>query len=353
MPVGDGIVWSSTVPTDTDFAYMIDDYIRHTSTGVQGRMDREHVWPAAHTGTSSAGHHRFVTFQALTAAPVLSAGLGQVGAIYMLSTGTGYTVVYEDSGGTSRDIVSEDGTVGSTSPTYSQGVIIENNASTPNTKIDANADVLSIENISVTSVDLTIDCSSTGANKLDAGSLAADTWYYVWAIYDPSTTTTAGLISTSATSPTMPTGYTKKRLIGYCKTNASTATFDKFIQFGNNFYHDTRVTLASASGSGWTTGTECNTTGKRGIPPGVRCGLFSLICDDLGATIATIGVSIRPNGSSANDIMYPYVLLSNIARGGGSYIESAVSSSQKIDWYVVGGGTTDTVYCNGFRAHLF
>ena len=53
-----------------------------------------------------------------------------------------------------------------------------------------------------TAVNLTVDITVSGVNGLDTGSEAASTWYYIWVIYNG--TTVAGLLSTSATAPTMP-----------------------------------------------------------------------------------------------------------------------------------------------------
>lgn len=53
----------------------------------------------------------------------------------------------------------------------------------------------------------------TNQGGLDTGS-ASDTTYYVWIINRTDTNVTDVLFSTSATSPTMPTSYTKKKLIG-------------------------------------------------------------------------------------------------------------------------------------------
>jgi hypothetical protein len=65
---------------------------------------------------------------------------------------------------------------------------------------------------------VTINWATNGVNGLDTGSLAANTWYYVWIISDG--TNFKGLGSASYTSPTMPSGYTYKLLVG---TNVTTA----------------------------------------------------------------------------------------------------------------------------------
>lgn len=75
--------------------------------------------------------------------------------------------------------------------------------------------------LAANAANMTVDCTGTGANGLDAGALAATTWYYVWLIANSGdSAATAGLASTTA-APTMPGGYTFRRLIGFMKTDAA------------------------------------------------------------------------------------------------------------------------------------
>lgn len=117
-----------------------------------------------------------------------------------------------------------------------KGLIITNNSGTPNTQIDVDATAVTVETtdgvaIRLNNIDLTINCAGTGANGLDAGALANSTWYNVWIIFNPATGTTAGLISSSATSPTMPSGYTFKARFGAVITDG-TAIFRRTRQLG-------------------------------------------------------------------------------------------------------------------------
>lgn len=68
-------------------------------------------------------------------------------------------------------------------------------------------------------VSLTINSAASGLNGLDTGSLAASTWYSVWVIGNG--TTVAGLLSMSATAPTLPAGYTYSARIGWIRTDGS------------------------------------------------------------------------------------------------------------------------------------
>ena len=55
--------------------------------------------------------------------------------------------------------------------------------------------------------------AGTNQGGLDTGTVANSTWYYIWAIYNPTTDVAGYLLSASASSPTMPSGYTYKRLL--------------------------------------------------------------------------------------------------------------------------------------------
>lgn len=68
---------------------------------------------------------------------------------------------------------------------------------------------------------LNVDITASGVNGLDAGSEAANTWYYLYLIKHNTNGTVAGLFSTNPTAPTMPSGYTHRRLIGAVRNNNS------------------------------------------------------------------------------------------------------------------------------------
>ncbi len=76
--------------------------------------------------------------------------------------------------------------------------------------------------------------ANTGNGSLDAGGIAASTWYYVFLIGKPSTNVTDVLISLSPTAPTLPALYTKQRRIGAFVTDGSSNILD-FSQKGDKF----------------------------------------------------------------------------------------------------------------------
>ena len=80
-----------------------------------------------------------------------------------------------------------------------------------------------------------VDFATNGLNGLDTGSLSANTWYYLFGIYNPTTQISGVIASTSKTTPTLPSGFTKKKYLNAAlKTNAS-SQFQTFTQMDNKF----------------------------------------------------------------------------------------------------------------------
>jgi len=128
------------------------------------------------------------------------------------------------------------------------------NGGTPATQVAVTADAVVVQNGSlgtarVTSVNLTISTGSNGANALDTGSVAAQTWYFVYVIYNSTSTTVAGLISLSATSPTLPSGYTYYARVGAVVTDASTNLLHT-LQLGNRAQYVCTATASTTSTGG-------------------------------------------------------------------------------------------------------
>lgn len=74
--------------------------------------------------------------------------------------------------------------------------------------------------VTARTVALTINTATSGANGLDSGMLSASTWYAVFVIRKPDGTT-AGLVSLSASAPTMPSGYTYRARVGWIRTDGT------------------------------------------------------------------------------------------------------------------------------------
>ena len=108
-----------------------------------------------------------------------------------------------------------------------------------NAAVSYTADEIMVESSSnqyqvLRSVSVAPALTASGANGLDTGTSTVSTWYSVWVIWNG--ITTAGLLSLSATSPTMPSGYTHKARVGWVITDSTTANKYPigFVQAGRN-----------------------------------------------------------------------------------------------------------------------
>lgn len=68
----------------------------------------------------------------------------------------------------------------------------------------------------------TINFATTGLNALDAGAIAANTLYYIYAVVNGSGT--IGLVASTSSTTTGPTGYARWKEIGRCRTLSTAAT---------------------------------------------------------------------------------------------------------------------------------
>lgn len=106
---------------------------------------------------------------------------------------------------------------------------------------------------------LTADITSSGANGLDTGTEASDTFYAVHVIGDSTgVNATASLLSTSNTAPTLPSGYDVFRFVGWVLNN-SASDFMNFISEGKDSELiityatniDDRAVLTAGSATTW------------------------------------------------------------------------------------------------------
>lgn len=145
---------------------------------------------------------------------------------FKTASGTGYAVVQ----GTATNLFCDGTNVvlsGVTSPAQSvQGAFknLQLNSTGSSTQVFVVADELVVEStagVFVTLRNLNIAGSTTSA--LDIGSVASNTGYYVWVVYNGASPIV--LFSLSATSPVMPGGYTYKARVGWIYTDGAGSFF--------------------------------------------------------------------------------------------------------------------------------
>lgn len=147
-------------------------------------------------------------------------------------------------------------------------------------------------------VSVTPSLATSGANGLDTGTSAINTWYSVWVIWNG--TTAAGLLSTSATAPTLPSGYTHKARVGWVRSdsNASNKFPLSFVQADNE------VQYKIAAGSNVTSmiGVASGVSGSPTTPTYTSIAVGSFVPPTAGAV--TISV-INPTGTSSVIVAAP------------------------------------------------
>lgn len=122
------------------------------------------------------------------------------------------------------------------------GCQLSNDGASPNTVLDVSAGQATSDD-QTTTMNLTAITGSTGGTfvvgtgntKLDTGTIAINTWYHVFVIERTDTGIVDILFSTSATTPTLPANYTKKRRVGSFKTASATTNILAFTQDGDYF----------------------------------------------------------------------------------------------------------------------
>ena len=119
--------------------------------------------------------------------------------------------------------------------------------------VDIDADYLTVFDSNsygaiLPAVNLTATITSSGANGLDTGS-EAEIWYHIYVIYNG--TTVASLLSASATSPTMPSGYTYKKYVGAVYNHNT--HFRNFHQIGNDVGIGRNLVSATNFTTSWVT----------------------------------------------------------------------------------------------------
>ena len=112
-----------------------------------------------------------------------------------------------------------------------------------------------------TNVSVQANCATSGvANGLDTGALAASTWYYIYAIYNPTTATVASLVSLTAptlqalggvSGPLLPSGYTYLALVGAAITNGSNQLLEFRIVNRRAFFPEVTVFSGFSPTGSW------------------------------------------------------------------------------------------------------
>lgn len=182
------------------------------------------------------------------------------------------------------------------------------------------------------SLSSTLTISASGAGGLDTGSESTATWYTVWGIGSDAGTITA-LISASATSPTLPVGYTFKGKLGLFYNNAS-ANIVPFYQRGDTVTQN----LYAEALSGGTATSYTSVSLAAFVPPIaktalLRCNLYT------SSGAHDIAAEIAPSGSGTTTIYGKSVLRGQALSstwGMTDMAEVFMSTAQQVSYQTIG-----------------
>ncbi len=199
-----------------------------------------------------------------------------------------------------------------------QKITIANNTSDPNNDIDFSGGNFVFSDFSgqayVPAMTKRLDANWTaGTNQggLDTGTKANSTWYYCYTIYNPTTQASDFLFSASATSPTLPSGFTKLKYIGSILTNSS-GNIIAFKQVDNYFYFPEILDASPTPTSGVYSTYTLSVPKQNNIIAMVRSSIaytgtgvtsVNIYFRATGTSIAFIGHGFATNGYTSNSIV--------------------------------------------------
>jgi hypothetical protein len=239
---------------------------------------------------------------------------------------------------TSADIKGAGGIL--TLPKMLAGLILSNDATSPNTVIDIDVGsacsddgtTMMVLGAAWTKTLAGPWTAGSGNAGLDTGTVAVATWYHVFLIERTDTSVVDVLFSTSPTAPMMPANYIKKRRIGSVATAAAPSTIQQFLQTGDFFlWKNPLPVLSNANfGVGMTNLTVA-------APPGVRTiALITVYLASPSAGVNTMIYATESNGQANNSIN----LFQGAGLGAGSDFQILTNTASNVAFYSGIGGAS-------------
>lgn len=211
-------------------------------------------------------------------------------------------------------------------------------------------DILQVGQCQLTSGNFAIDADGgTGALKLDKGSLAADTWYYIWVICKAAGADPTALISLSATTPTLPANYLYQRRVGSCRATSTSAIREFFTNSYNVHWYGERYTPLSAGTQAAYTDVDLSTY----LPPTSTTATLNL---ESTREASANGITVKPKGISTS----ARYMVQFIQGNGATKVTGRTSAfcptdeNQTIQYFVtsVTNNGSGTIYLMGYADNL-
>jgi hypothetical protein len=199
-------------------------------------------------------------------------------------------------------------------------------------------------------ISLTLSTSTTGANALDTGTIAASTWYYTYVIYG--TAGGACLMSLSSSAPTLPTGYTYYCRVGVVRTNASNYLY-RTIQYGRRtqYIMDGTIltglpTMASGTAGSFSTPTWVAISTGSFVPP--TAFVINLSVSSPGGN----SVIVAPNSAYGGDGNSTNPPFADTHPNSNSQTITVSMILESINVYWAASGASCGLFCSGWEDNL-
>jgi len=190
----------------------------------------------------------------------------------------------------------------------------------------------------------TINLSTIGVNGLDTGTLQANTTYHIFEIKDLTNNLVKTITSTSLTSPTLPSGFTKKKHIFSFITNAS-SQLRPFEIDGNYVRYLTQITDFATP-----TATSPTLTSQISIPPNSYGDLhIQWISFSTGAGWS---LYLYNTSDNAKTILQSGISIAGYIMDASTNITIKVDNNRQLNYYVSGGGGAFNLYTQGYYLYL-
>ncbi len=233
---------------------------------------------------------------------------------------------------------------------YANGLLISNNSTTPNTKLDvASGSILDSTGVYqlVSDASITINAAANGLNGLDTGSLAASTVYYVYLVADPVTQLPIGAMVSASATPLMPFGYSAYALIGYVTTDASSHFLLGYWTAGNSsrrsFVYDAPQATSVTAGNA----TSYTAVALTAFVPAVQNTPVSMAYSFTpGAASRTL--SLTPGNATGAAVTITGQVTSVVVSGNASVFARVTSSVPEVDYKVANSGDAVALNVAGY-----
>ena len=197
---------------------------------------------------------------------------------------------------------------------------------------------------------ITCNAAVNGVNGLDSGSLANTTWYYGFIIGDSKgIKTTATLLSTSKTAPTLPAGYDSFRWVGVALTSGA-AQFNDYLTKDDGLTRRTIWTSAITALSGGSATTITTVAMTSGVPP--LSDVMALCQVLFTPNAAGNSVSFNYGGATNADINLSGVVASQIQQAQLELPIQLVSNVPEIVYINSAASCSTTLTVKGFSYNV-